>query len=291
MVDAQQVHQIQTDIARSLIGACRQGSHASVSLFWSQIGRSTFGRFRGTPAGGAATDVGVSLPREAGNLLATLRSTMYEEGKGAWLSVVIDVDASGKYSFAYNYDQRPDWNAPGSFDHQSGVELRPRDEAFVEDLDRFPRVAEALPGWYPESVAPTASQHRIVSRIDLPDSALLPDSLGALRTDAGWSQVAESVRDHVSGVLADEGSTGVSEEILAQQVYERVFAEVLAARDAAVVKRLWGPAATAAGFPAKSTDVPDDERVDNPSATLEILLEDVSDVISIIAEHQLALAG
>lgn len=68
-----------------------------------------------------------------------------------------------------------------------------------------------------------------------------------------------------------------------------MFGELLEPRTAEVVKRIWAPANAAARYPPKSTRVPDDELVAQPSETLEILLEDISDVIADIAEHQLAL--
>lgn len=116
-------------------------------------------------------------------------------------------------------------------------------------------------------------------------AAPFPPSLAPLASSADWVGIAESLRRHLIAVLA--GGSPAAEAAIVQQVYERVFLELLAHRTAAVVKRIWGPANSAAGYPPKSTDIPDDETVDEPSEALEILLEDISDVIAAIAEYQL----
>lgn len=72
--------------------------------------------------------------------LRGLRQLMGRPEGRAWLSVKVEAKRNGKVSFDYNYDQRPNWRQ------------EPTDEAYLEDLDQFPRPASQIPGWYPRPV-------------------------------------------------------------------------------------------------------------------------------------------
>lgn len=69
--------------------------------------------------------------------LKRLRDLMASEEGRPWLSVTVTARPDGRVSFDYNYDQRPRWS------------LEPTDESYIEDLARYPRLADQLPEWYP----------------------------------------------------------------------------------------------------------------------------------------------
>lgn len=80
-----------------------------------------------------------SPPSKLIDSLMDLREFMATLGKGAWLSLRLELTKDAKYSFKYNYDERPNWLAPVD------------DEAYVVDLQKFPRPPEAIPAWYPRA--------------------------------------------------------------------------------------------------------------------------------------------
>lgn len=84
----------------------------------------------------------VPPPKALNHMLKQLRAEMADSGKGAWLSTHITVERSGRYDFSYNYDERPQWR------------FAPTDEAYIEDLRRYPRSPESIPSWYPRSAGP-----------------------------------------------------------------------------------------------------------------------------------------
>ena len=79
----------------------------------------------------------VAPPAKMIDALLDLRDYMAQLGKGAWLSMTLDLTKAGKYDFHYNYNERPTWM------------IEVADEAYVEDLKKYPRPPEALPDWYP----------------------------------------------------------------------------------------------------------------------------------------------
>lgn len=79
-------------------------------------------------------------PREFVNALMELRDFMATLGKGAWLSAHLTVNKSGSYHWRFNHDDRPPWRMP------------PTDEAYLIDLQKYPRPPEAMPEWYRELV-------------------------------------------------------------------------------------------------------------------------------------------
>lgn len=66
-----------------------------------------------------------------------LRHEMGSQGKGAWLSAVVTLDNSGNMKASFNYDECPAWSAPVS------------DEAYIDDIKKYPRPPGAIPDWYP----------------------------------------------------------------------------------------------------------------------------------------------
>jgi Protein of unknown function, DUF600 len=69
-----------------------------------------------------------------------LRSAMYREGAGTWLSMKMSVTAEGSMDASFNYDDHP----------ESGFEYAP--SAYRADLEQFPRDDAHIPGWLREKL-------------------------------------------------------------------------------------------------------------------------------------------
>ncbi|MFD0899849.1 antitoxin YezG family protein [Actinomadura sediminis] len=74
-------------------------------------------------------------PGHAVGKMDELRRVMYRRGKGAWFTARLRVERSGRFSAEFDYDGEPDFVPP----------LPP--SAYAQDLDRFPRADEYIPGW------------------------------------------------------------------------------------------------------------------------------------------------
>ncbi|MGK5556888.1 hypothetical protein ACSNOI_35295 [Actinomadura kijaniata] len=74
-------------------------------------------------------------PGRAVGKMDELRRAMYRRGKGAWFTARLEVERSGRWTVEFDYDAEPDFTPP----------LPPA--AYAQDLDRFPRAEEHIPGW------------------------------------------------------------------------------------------------------------------------------------------------
>jgi hypothetical protein len=63
-----------------------------------------------------------------------LRSGMYREGRGTWYGMRYTISPSGDYRAEYIYDE-------------VDFVFSPPAEAFVQDLESFPRASDFIPGW------------------------------------------------------------------------------------------------------------------------------------------------
>ncbi|HEY8371164.1 MAG TPA: hypothetical protein VIL00_00315 [Pseudonocardiaceae bacterium] len=77
---------------------------------------------------------------EVGQLFWQLRTSMYEPGRGTWISAVYRLEQPSHYSFDANYDEEPRWR------HQ------PPPIAFADELKFFPRAADRVPAWWQQRV-------------------------------------------------------------------------------------------------------------------------------------------
>jgi hypothetical protein len=67
-----------------------------------------------------------------------LREVMAEQpGRGAWFTTTVRVSTDGRYSFDFDYDNEPDWH------------IRPLDETYMADLEKYPRPPDQIPAWHP----------------------------------------------------------------------------------------------------------------------------------------------
>jgi hypothetical protein len=75
--------------------------------------------------------------------MGTLRESMVDPQRGAWLTLDITVPRTGKPTFAYDWMTKPGWpSTHGEFDHA----------LYLDDLAAFPRTPENIPGWYPQNL-------------------------------------------------------------------------------------------------------------------------------------------
>jgi hypothetical protein len=74
-------------------------------------------------------------PGQAIGRMDELRRVMYRRGKGAWFTARLDIERSGRFSAEFDYDTEPEFTPPLTA------------SAFAQDLERFPRTGEHIPGW------------------------------------------------------------------------------------------------------------------------------------------------
>ncbi|MDL4814891.1 hypothetical protein [Actinomadura opuntiae] len=77
----------------------------------------------------------VEMPRDILEMAAELRSIMYRQDRGTWMSMRVMLEPPGSYYTAYNNDYDPNW------------EPEIPDEAYAQDLAAFPRADENIPDW------------------------------------------------------------------------------------------------------------------------------------------------
>ncbi|MWA06019.1 hypothetical protein F8568_037845 [Actinomadura sp. LD22] len=119
------------------------------------------------------------LPRDILDMAAELRSIMYRQDRGTWLSMRVMLDPPGSYYTSFNNDYDPHWDPDIP------------DDAYAQDLAAFPRADESVPGWLrartvrpalpPEPVRPLGPVEQKDLLEDL--TSLLVDAL-----PAGWQQ-------------------------------------------------------------------------------------------------------
>lgn len=87
----------------------------------------------------ADTPVHVKIPLEVSMQVMKLREVMAGPERGAWLTAKIIIPRTGKATFTYDWMSKPDWGPVGGID----------DVLYLDDLKKFPRTPENIPGWYP----------------------------------------------------------------------------------------------------------------------------------------------
>jgi len=79
-------------------------------------------------------------PGQAVGRMDELRRVMYRSDKGAWFTARLEIEHSGRFSAAFDYEGEPDFTPP----------LTP--SAYALDLERFPRTDEHIPTWLREKL-------------------------------------------------------------------------------------------------------------------------------------------
>ena len=267
-------------------------------LFWSEVGGSIGSHLAVWDV--EETKSGVPVPDEVDGPLALLRRETERPGAGAWLSAFVTVTTEGRYSFEFNYDQRPSWT--NSRDPLSGGPgSAPSDESLLADLARHPRRPEALPAWYP--VRPTAGDETPTDgEPERPTTPLAPpSSVVDLVAMPGWADVWESVVGHLDRVLPPHVSrqlaaTPAGERVpetddVVDGVWEAVWADQVTSLDAAGVVGLWQPWARTTRRDlalGASVDPRSDVRAHlAPGSPLDLVLQDLGDVVDTLAQAAL----
>lgn len=117
---------------------------AWTSLTFTRRALATYGQHNlvvSRPDG--SIDRSQAAPREVSSLLTELRSGMYREGAGTWLSATWTVTNRGdsiSSEVDFNYDDEPDWPRPVEPGH------------YALDLEDFPRSDDATPAWLKQKV-------------------------------------------------------------------------------------------------------------------------------------------
>lgn len=80
-------------------------------------------------------------PLELFNQFESLRSTMYQPGRGTWFSANFILTPPGSFRVEYNYDTEVEFSQP-----------QPDNIDYREDFDIFPRDPEHIPDWLQEKL-------------------------------------------------------------------------------------------------------------------------------------------
>lgn len=299
--------QLQTEIARATFSALSREDWVTSWTFYSECAGSSFMQ---SPYVKSTGGEGSIPPVDPGKLWSQLRGVMADPVSGAWFSSELSLTREGKFSFSFNYDKRVyDGTHPGApFEPpETKNTLWPDDEAWVEDLRKYPRSREAMPGWLVALVDAAA-----VRAANTPDPEVvfadalgavtgLPERVAPLVGVPGWRDVFASVTDHTvarirSGGyndLADPGRQPVWGRLvsqLAEDVFSDVWAEVFAVQRVGFLVELWREWAGVLGKvePAGVDDL-------DPQTLLElslpgvagVLLDDVQDVLGDVIQKQL----
>lgn len=191
--------------------SARGEAWTSANLEWSQAGPQHSGRASlMTPAG----VVRIDLPDAAIASLAQLRQAQATVQRGAWYSVMLGVQPAGEHTIAYDWQERPYWNAPGLRMVPAPGEIVPdlpvpSDEQWLADLRTYPREPDHVPTWLRSSTAtPGAASAALRQRLQeagypleavvLPDQADPSSALeGAMEVrQIGNHRFAVGIRDY-----------------------------------------------------------------------------------------------
>ena len=79
----------------------------------------------------------IGLQESAYDNIVKLRRVMaaLNGDRGAWFTMTLAIDSTGKYSAGFDYDNKPDFG------------YEPSDESLLDDLETFPRSPEFYPEW------------------------------------------------------------------------------------------------------------------------------------------------
>lgn len=124
-------------MALELVDSCESG--------WEEITFEVESLFGVTSArkrvirGGVESEM-EHLPASVTKKSIKLRTGMYLENVGTWLSMRLHIIHPGKYKADFNYDEMPSYTLP------------PSARDFAKDLMKFPRYSENIPAWLEEKV-------------------------------------------------------------------------------------------------------------------------------------------
>jgi ribosomal protein L24E len=155
-----------------LTGAMAKELAAAFSDGWDRIlfeasvvDRHTATRCR-VERGGETVVENPPASRALADSVAELRAVMHAPGAGTWFAMTLTVTATGRAETTFSYDDEPRFSLP------------PGPEAYVRDLERFPRDVDKQPAWLRARIAEAALTPRQRRLADL-GRALLRRAAGA----------------------------------------------------------------------------------------------------------------
>lgn len=276
-MDAIKMRDLQARAAEALSTTLRAAGADEVDLFWSTIDRASTGRLWLIAPDGAETFG--EVPLQLGGVLPALRDAMYQDEKGTWLTARVRVNARGQYKFDFDYERRPYWHKSGSpYDPpEDDALVAPTDDAFVADLNRYPRTADFIPSWYPVSRA--RSESGLGDRSLAVSGPIGDESI--LAADAGWTAIDQALRAGIARAVDRLPKASVLEnpaerESISSTVAQQAVGVVLELPQE-LLAQAWD-AAVQAGLIAHRAARPEGE----------VLLEDLGDAITRVADDHIA---
>jgi hypothetical protein len=106
---------------------------ASARVVCSMVGDQA--RFDVGHTDGSGRQASTGMPDDLYELFLDLRDATYEPGKGAWYVARFELSADGRFGIDFDYDSEPSV-------------VSATEDDFREDLERYPREPELVPGWY-----------------------------------------------------------------------------------------------------------------------------------------------
>ena len=105
----------------------------SGDLHFRQVGKT--GEFGRTATLADGTEVRFRMPSSIVRTFREMRTLMAQPGKGAWFTARCHIEASGRITFDFDYDNEPSWSTPTSVGH------------YLEEWEKHPRDPEHTPPW------------------------------------------------------------------------------------------------------------------------------------------------
>lgn len=89
-------------------------------------------------------------PEQLIQMLAKLREGMYRPGQGTWFGAELRFDYISRLNLTFNWTKEPDWDRAA-----------PPQQAYREELERFPREPDAVPVWLEQKAGQSGPVLRI----------------------------------------------------------------------------------------------------------------------------------
>lgn len=209
--------QLQQSIAATIADALSRHDWASVTVFFSQVGTSSSSIFR--PRDAAGNKIDIRPPRYEKDF-KELRAEMADKSTGTWFSSELSLTRDGTMKFTFNYTDRVYWHGTKPGDPPS--QISPNDQAYLDDLEKFPREPQDIPDWMPGSVrAPGEGQEAAIDGL-LERPLAVPSKYEPLQSAEGWPEVFTSLQ-----VAVPKTVRGSAQDISLDAEYRPRLAEIL----------------------------------------------------------------
>ncbi|PVA91840.1 hypothetical protein DDK01_17940 [Mycobacteroides abscessus] len=139
-MDIERIKELQTRIAELTYRGISNPAWKSAALDFMEASVISSVKFHLTlPDGSVKQEFAPS--NQACTEFGELRQLMATPEHGTWLSATLTLTREGDFSYDFNYDNKPNWGSP-----------EPTLDAFIEDLEKYPRPESEIPEWYPRKV-------------------------------------------------------------------------------------------------------------------------------------------